>query len=142
MMKFGSESVAQTSRVAALLASTLKGGETVLLHGELGAGKTTFAKALAAALGVKEEVVSPTFTIAKEYRGDLGFFHLDMYRIESEDALQELGIEETCFAEDAVTVIEWNKIKNFPGKVITVRIETGRQSTERQIIIDGAGEPR
>ncbi|MDE7372571.1 MAG: tRNA (adenosine(37)-N6)-threonylcarbamoyltransferase complex ATPase subunit type 1 TsaE, partial [Clostridia bacterium] len=76
----------------------------------------------AKALGIAEEVTSPTFTILNVYEsGRVKLNHLDMYRVESADELSELGIE-YCFDEDAVTVIEWNKFESFDGKVIEVLI--------------------
>jgi len=113
----------ETFALAAKIADTLSGGEVLLLNGELGAGKTTFTKGLAKALGVKEEVSSPTFTILNVYEsGRLKLNHLDMYRIENPDELAELGIEESI-GEDGVTVIEWNKFEKFDGKVINIDIK-------------------
>ena len=111
--------------MAEKIARTLRGGEVIVLSGELGAGKTAFTKALAAALGVKETVLSPTFTMVKEYKGEnLGLYHFDLYRIEDEAELEELGLDE-YFSSDAVTVIEWNKLdfSDFPGKVIEISID-------------------
>ena len=93
-----------------------------MLNGNLGAGKTTFTKGLAKGLGVERTVVSPTFTIIKEYEGTaLTLYHIDMYRIEEEDELYELGIEE-LYRDDSVTVIEWNKMEELPDKVIRIDI--------------------
>ena len=111
--------------MAEKIARTLRGGEVIVLSGELGAGKTAFTKALAAALGVKETVLSPTFTMVKEYKGEnLGLYHFDLYRIEDAAELEELGLDE-YFSSDAVTVIEWNKLEfsDFPGKVIEISID-------------------
>lgn len=115
-------SAEETRALARRLADELEGGETIVLSGELGAGKTTFTKGLAAALGVKEEVTSPTFTILNVYEdGRLKLNHLDMYRVESADELEELGISE-CFDGDSVTVIEWNKFEKIDGKCYAVDI--------------------
>ena len=115
-------SIEDTYSLAKRIANTLDGGEVLLLDGDLGAGKTTFTKGLALALGVKEEVTSPTFTILNVYEsGRVKLNHLDMYRVESADELAELGIED-CFDEDAVTVIEWNKFEQVDGKVIKISI--------------------
>lgn len=79
-------------------------------------------------MGVKEEVTSPTFTILNVYEdGRLKLNHLDMYRVESADELAELGIED-CFADDSVTVIEWNKFEHFDGKVIKISITSDGES--------------
>lgn len=115
-------SVEETYALASDVAEQLHGGETILLEGDLGAGKTTFTKGLAKALGVKDEVTSPTFTILNVYEdGRLKLNHLDMYRVESADELEELGIED-CFDDESVTVIEWNKFERFDGKVIKISI--------------------
>lgn len=130
------KSVDETYALAKKVADTLDGGEVLLLDGDLGAGKTTFTKGLAKALGVKEEVTSPTFTILNVYEdGRLKLNHLDMYRVESSDELAELGIEE-CFDEDAVTVIEWNKFEHFDGKVIKISVKTlGETKREYDIVL-------
>lgn len=116
------KTVEQTYALAKKVAGILDGGEVVLLSGELGAGKTTFVKGLAKALGITEEVTSPTFTVLNVYEsGRLKLNHLDMYRVESADELSELGVEE-CFDDEAVTVIEWNKFENILSKVIEISI--------------------
>ena len=112
----------ETKNLAKNLSENLSGGEVILLNGELGAGKTTFTKGLAAGLGSAKTVVSPTFTIMHEYAdGRLPLYHFDMYRITSEDELYELGLEEYLY-ENGVSVIEWNKFERLPEKVITVDI--------------------
>lgn len=116
------KNVEETYALAKRIADTLQGGEVILLNGDLGAGKTTFTKGLAKALGIEDEVTSPTFTILNVYEdGRLKLNHLDMYRVDSADGLAELGIED-CFDDESVTVIEWNKFERFDGKVIEINI--------------------
>lgn len=116
------KNVEETYALAKRIADTLQGGEVILLNGDLGAGKTTFTKGLAKALGIEDEVTSPTFTILNVYEdGRLKLNHLDMYRVDSADELAELGIED-CFDDESVTVIEWNKFERFDGKVIEIDI--------------------
>ena len=116
------KNVEETYALAKRIADTLQGGEVILLKGDLGAGKTTFTKGLAKALGIEDEVTSPTFTILNVYEdGRLKLNHLDMYRVDSADELAELGIED-CFDDESVTVIEWNKFERFDGKVIEINI--------------------
>ena len=116
------KNVEETYALAKRIADTLQGGEVILLNGDLGAGKTTFTKGLAKALGIEDEVTSPTFTILNVYEdGRLKLNHLDMYRVDSADELAELGIED-CFDDESVTVIEWNKFEHFDGKVIEINI--------------------
>ena len=121
---FVSKSVEDTNQFALEFADMLSGGEIVLLNGDLGAGKTTFTKGLAKALGVTEEVTSPTFTIMNVYEsGRLKLNHLDMYRVESEDELYELGVSESVGEENSVSVIEWNKLTDLEGKIFVVDIK-------------------
>lgn len=110
----------ETAAFAAEIAEKLNGGETLVLRGGLGAGKTTFTKGLAKALGISRNVVSPTFTLVREYEeGRLKLYHFDLYRIEDEGELEELGLDE-YFRDDSVVVIEWNRISRLPGKVTEI----------------------
>lgn len=93
---------------AARLAPRLKPGDCLILSGPLGVGKTSFARALAAALGVDDAVTSPTFPIANIHAGtDFPVLHLDAYRLESVRALRDLGLEE--YFEAGVAMIEWGE---------------------------------
>ncbi|MDD3946525.1 MAG: tRNA (adenosine(37)-N6)-threonylcarbamoyltransferase complex ATPase subunit type 1 TsaE [Clostridia bacterium] len=135
-MKIFSHSAEETRNLAKTIAAALTGGETLLLNGELGAGKTTFTKGLAEALGINKTVLSPTFTIIKEYEGGrLKLYHMDMYRLEDECELEELGIED-CFDGKSVVVIEWNKLKHPQGKIINVDI-VSKGDDQREITIEG-----
>jgi len=118
-MEFISKSTDDTLAIAREFAQKLVGGDTVLLHGDLGAGKTTFTKGIAETLGVKDVVTSPTFTIVKEYSGDrLKLYHMDMYRLSGD--ITELGLEEYFDRTDGVCVIEWCAIQGCFGKVYNV----------------------
>lgn len=117
MAKYISKSVEDTYALARKIAERLKGGEVILLNGNLGAGKTTFTKGLAKALGIDEVVTSPTFTFMKEYKGRLSLYHFDMYRAEDEDELYELGLSDYLYA-DGVCVIEWNKFESVPNPIV------------------------
>ncbi len=129
-----SKSEKDTQEIAKEVAKTLHGGEFLLLSGDLGVGKTTFTKALCKELGVQEVVTSPTFTIMKTYHGKFDIHHLDMYRIESEDDVAELGLLEQI-EENDITVIEWNKFSELPGKVLNIVFEyTGKN--KRKITIE------
>ena len=81
-------------------------GDVVVLAGELGAGKTVFAKGIATALGITEPVVSPTFTIVREYDGPIPLVHVDVYRLDHLQELLDLGLDDLV-GDDAVTVVEW-----------------------------------
>lgn len=129
----------ETYALAKRVADSLKGGETVLLEGELGAGKTTFTKGLAKALGVTEEVTSPTFTILNVYTsGRLPLYHADMYRAADEDEVAELGLFEEA-PENAVFVVEWNKSGDLTERVIDVKI-TAKGETERHFVVTDSAE--
>ena len=94
----------------------------MLLSGELGAGKTTFTKGIALALGITEPVTSPTFTIIKEYEGkELNLYHMDMYRLS--DDLTELGLEEYLGNKNGVCVIEWCRTTDFHARVYEIKLE-------------------
>lgn len=96
----------ETIKLASRLALLLKPGDVVTLEGELGTGKTTFTKGIAQGLGVKQNITSPTFTIVKEYDGELPLYHMDAYRLEHSD--EDIGFEE-YFDGDGISVIEWAK---------------------------------
>jgi tRNA threonylcarbamoyladenosine biosynthesis protein TsaE len=86
---------------------TLKGGEVIALEGQLGAGKTVFTKGLAAALGVKATVTSPTFTLLNVYKGNMTLCHIDAYRLSSGEEAYARGLTEYFDRRDGVCVIEW-----------------------------------
>ena len=99
----------ETKAFAADLAKKLEPGSVLALHGELGSGKTCFVQGLAEALGVKDIVNSPTFTIINEYHGRLRINHVDLYRIKSEADGSGIGLEE-LLEGDGITAIEWPEI--------------------------------
>ena len=91
------------------LGSRLRGGEIVSLEGELGAGKTVFARGIAAALGIDpRDVGSPTFIIVDRHQGRLTLYHADLYRLDREEEVLDLGLDELA-AKDAVLVVEWGE---------------------------------
>ncbi len=100
----------ETCVCAARLAAHLKGGACVTLSGDLGTGKSVFARALMRALGVLDEVMpSPSFSLIQEYQGrHLGVVHMDWYRLEGVDEVALLGIEE-YFSKDWISIIEWSE---------------------------------
>jgi tRNA threonylcarbamoyladenosine biosynthesis protein TsaE len=128
-----SHSAAETEAVGERLAADLGPGDIVLVSGELGAGKTTLIRGAARALGVKEPVTSPTFTIGQTYSGRLPVSHLDLYR------LTELDQEDPALLEDyvtpeAVAFIEWPGAAEPWLERVTKRVEIRHAGgDERQI---------
>src|SRR5215207_11478826 len=106
------ESPAETAAIGEALAGCLRDGDVVLLHGDLGAGKTTLAKGIASALGVQDVVSSPSFSLVNEYETGLDavvarLYHLDLYRLRSEGDLATIGFEDLVAPADGVTLVEW-----------------------------------
>lgn len=106
MEKFLSKSREDTYAFAVEYAKTLRGGDTVLLDGDMGAGKTVFAKGVAKGLGICEEVTSPTYAYMNDYDGVL--FHYDCYRIESVEQAERLGLGD-YFDMGGICLVEWSQ---------------------------------
>ncbi|MDZ7370828.1 MAG: tRNA (adenosine(37)-N6)-threonylcarbamoyltransferase complex ATPase subunit type 1 TsaE [candidate division KSB1 bacterium] len=117
-------SAEETRQVAADFAGRLQGGDIVCISGELGTGKTTFIQGICRALGVKDAVTSPTFTLINEYSGRLRIFHFDFYRIDSEKEALDLGIED-YFYSDGVCLLEWPErvFGLLPAKFYLIQLE-------------------
>ena len=101
----------ETYELGMRLAGTLKGGELVVLEGDLGLGKTVFARGIAASLGVvPEDVTSPSFTLVQEYSGGrLPMFHVDLYRLNDEpQEIESLGLDD-LLDSGGVVVVEWGE---------------------------------
>jgi tRNA threonylcarbamoyladenosine biosynthesis protein TsaE len=113
-----------TRELAAAVASLVRGGDIVLLAGELGAGKTCFTQGFGRALGVDEQITSPTFTLLRPYDGSkLRLLHADVYRLEHLQEFLDLGIVEQVDGE-AVAVIEWGDIAEpvLPADFLEIRL--------------------
>ena len=131
-----SRSEQDTAAMGRELGTTLAAGDVVLLHGDLGAGKTAFVRGLAEGLGVSaDEVSSPTFTLVQEYRGGrLPLFHVDLYRLNDPREIDDLGLDE--IAEDGVVAIEWaERHPRPPLRALRVRLEHAG-GDERRVVID------
>ena len=99
-------SAAETKRVAAGCAADLRPGDVVLVSGELGAGKTTFVRGAARALGVSDPVVSPTFTVGSRYHGRMTVTHLDLYRLD-DLASEDPALLADYLGPEAIAFVEW-----------------------------------
>jgi len=100
------QSTEETLALGLALAKQLTPGDSVLLRGDLGAGKSVLARGIAAGLGVAESVTSPTFTIMNAYLGRCPVYHFDLYRIDNPDELYALGLDEYLDG-DGVSIVEW-----------------------------------
>jgi len=134
-MKYISNNTNDTIALGKKIGQKLKPGDVVALIGNLGAGKTVFTKGIAAGLGVKaaKYVNSPTFVLIKQYKGKLPLYHFDLYRVDSQEQVKEIGYEE-YFYGDGVTVVEWaDKIEDLlPAKYL--RVEFNIKGRDRRKI--------
>lgn len=138
--------LAGTAAVAAVVARLLRAGDLVLLTGDLGAGKTAFAQALAGELGVHEPVTSPTFTLVRQYPTDHGLvlLHADIYRLEQLAEVVDLGLPEQL-EEGCAAVVEWGE-RGAPALVpeyLSVTLTAGApdRETARLVELRPVGEP-
>ena len=120
----------ETEALGAALAGRLAGGAVVAYRGDLGAGKTAFTRGLARGLGCTARVTSPTFTVVNEYEGPLPLFHFDLYRLEGEDELFDIGWED-YLARGGVCAVEWSERAEAALPPETVRV-TIRRDPERE----------
>jgi tRNA threonylcarbamoyladenosine biosynthesis protein TsaE len=135
MIQARTTSSEQTAALAAALAASATSGDLIVLSGDLGAGKTAFAKGYGAALDVTEPITSPTFTLVREYQGRLKMYHLDVYRLDQIEEALDLGLAELLDDDDAVTLIEWGEsiLPALPPDYLEVRLELGDEDDERLI---------
>lgn len=125
----------ETFALGEKIAGTLEPGTFVLLHGDLGAGKTAFVRGVAAGLGANpDDVSSPTFVLIQHYKGRTPLVHVDLYRLDSGAAVDDLGLEE--LASGAVVAIEWaERLPRAVDGSVTVKIED-LGADRRRIVIE------
>lgn len=132
-MRYVSKNFDETYLIAKDIAGKIKPGDILLLSGDLGAGKTAFTRCLCDVFGVKEVVSSPSFTIIKEYNAEnFKIYHIDLYRLSSEDELVEIGFEEIINNHDSIKIIEWPDCgKDYYNgfNVINIKIEIDEDGT-------------
>ena len=135
--EFHTSSVEETFNLAQQIGERVKGGEVFLLKGDLGAGKTVFAKGIAAGLGIDPaDVASPTFTLVNSYDGRLPFYHIDLYRLEAGNH-RSLGLDEIFDDANAVTVVEWAERLSLVPDDATIVEMSYVSGSERRIIVSG-----
>jgi tRNA threonylcarbamoyladenosine biosynthesis protein TsaE len=133
-----SQSERETAEVAEAMAGGFRGGEVVLLSGELGAGKTAFVRGLARGLGADpDEVASPTFVLLTAYPGRLTLHHADLYRLRGDGDERELGLEELP-GPRGVLAVEWaERLRDVPWRApVRVRLDHGGEDVRRIVIED------
>jgi tRNA threonylcarbamoyladenosine biosynthesis protein TsaE len=134
-------SAAATKALATVVADHVRPGDLLLLVGDLGAGKTTFAQGFAKALGVEETVTSPTFTLARTYPGRLRMHHVDVYRLDRMAEVNDLALGE-LIDSNGVTLIEWGDaiLAVLPRAYLEVRLELGDEADDRDITVRAVGQ--
>ncbi|HIW70140.1 MAG TPA: tRNA (adenosine(37)-N6)-threonylcarbamoyltransferase complex ATPase subunit type 1 TsaE [Candidatus Limosilactobacillus merdipullorum] len=131
----------QTINLGKQVAQHLQAGDVVVLKGDLGAGKTTFTKGLAAGLGIPDMIKSPTFTIIREYQdGRLPLYHMDVYRLENGGG-DELGLEE-YFDGDGVSIVEWPQYvaDELPENYLAISFHRTDTESSRVIRLEPHGQ--
>ena len=126
------DSVEGTQLLATSIIKIIQPGDIIVLSGDLGAGKTVFTQGLGIALGVKVPITSPTFTLANRYEGKLLLNHLDVYRLNHIEEVQELGIHELVDS-NSLTVIEWGDAISgaLPGGYLEICLNLGLGAEDR-----------
>lgn len=138
---YESQSAKETRLLGEKIGQKAKGGEIILLNGDLGVGKTVFSKGLGAGLGIEEPISSPTFTVLQIYEsGRLPLYHFDVYRIADVEEMDEIGYEDYFYGR-GVCLVEWAELISeiLPSEVIRVTIEKDLQKgmDYRKITVEG-----
>ena len=130
-----------TRSVGEAFADLLRPRDAVILTGELGAGKTTLVQGIARGLGVTDRVVSPTFTLVREYHGRLEVAHVDVYRLERIQDVMDLGLEELGDGE-AVLLVEWGDAVEevLPADHVTIELTGAEDDDARRLVFTPGGQ--
>ncbi len=123
-MTFQTKTFEETITLGEKIGQLLKAGDVIAMKGTLGAGKTTITKGIAKALGVEDTITSPTFCLISEYEGKkLPLYHMDVYRLDSEEDFLNLGVEEMLYGQ-GVCIVEWSEkvMRVLPKKTITLTL--------------------
>jgi len=137
MTTYESSSEVDTFELAKKISQKAKKGEIYCLDGDLGAGKTHFAKGFAFGLGVEREITSPTFTIMNIYEADIPFYHFDVYRLSGFQEMEAIGYEEYFFGE-GICLIEWSEIikEIIPNSAVKITIKKNFEKGENYRLIE------
>lgn len=135
MYTFISNSENDTMKFASLLASKLKIGDTVVLSGDLGSGKTKFTEGFLSYFGLSDEISSPTFTIVNEYcKNGINIYHFDVYRLSSSDEFYAIGGDQ--YFDNGICIIEWGEIIDdaLPSNYIHIKFERDLENENKRIL--------
>ena len=140
-LEFISDNRDETIELGKKLGRLLKAGDIILLIGDLGSGKTVFAKGIAEGMGISGYITSPTFTLVNEHKGKITLFHFDLYRLISYEELYDIGYEE-YFYGNGVCIIEWPERLGplLPENRLEVLIKKGIEEDERSIYLKSFGK--
>jgi tRNA threonylcarbamoyladenosine biosynthesis protein TsaE len=140
-MKIVSRSSKETQELGKTIAAHLQKGDILCLTGELGSGKTVFAKGVAEGLGIKPRcVISPTFVLIREHQGKIPMYHFDLYRLSDPRDIEVLGLEEYLYGE-GVSVIEWSERLGCLSPKESLRLSlTVASEQKRAISLSAAGK--
>lgn len=128
LQSWQSISISDSQKIAFELSQKLQAADIVLMEGDLGSGKTFFVQEICKNWRVVQDVTSPTFTLIQNYNGDLAVNHMDLYRIEKTEELDNLGWEDMVYS-NAVTFIEWpQKVEPFILSYYKIKIEVNGNS--------------
>jgi tRNA threonylcarbamoyladenosine biosynthesis protein TsaE len=139
-LELTAETSEDTLGVGEAVASLLRQGDAVALTGELGAGKTTFVRGAARALGFEGTVASPTFTLVREYQGRIRIYHVDVYRLERIQDVLDLGLDEMV-ADAGVLLVEWGDAVEglLPDDHLLVELSVPGETEARLLTVTGVG---
>ncbi|HEX2700532.1 MAG TPA: tRNA (adenosine(37)-N6)-threonylcarbamoyltransferase complex ATPase subunit type 1 TsaE [Acidimicrobiales bacterium] len=134
------KSAEDTRELGAALAALAEAGDVILLSGDLGAGKTTFAQGFARGLGVVDQIVSPTFVLVRLYQGRLPLIHADAYRMDDLAEVTDLDLPEQL-DDGGVAVVEWGDViaPVLPADFLVVHIEMGDGDDDRRFTVRPVG---
>lgn len=139
-----SQSIAQTHKIAADLTQKIEGKAVICLYGNLGSGKTTFTQGFAKALGVRNNIPSPTFVLIRQYPLNDGriLYHVDLYRLEGRNDVEGIGLSEIMKEKNAIIIIEWaEKAKDFfPDKRIDIFFTEINYNTRKIVLRSNYGK--